>query len=142
MILKKKFKDLHLRSSAADCTQCGSRHVITNPVDREGMRGVLCRNCRNILWMASIRDIYVPSTDQSLTLEARKARRERQEKDFFSTLPACPYCTRHEWDTFLEWVNYPPDCWRCGKTFEIGVFKDITESRSDETAYWFEEDRS
>lgn len=141
MILEKKFKDLHLRSSSADCAQCGLQHEITAPLDREGMRGVLCRHCLNILWMTSIRDIYVPSTDPSLTLEALKARREKQDRDFFTTLPACPYCTHHEWETFLERLKYPPDCWKCRNTFEMGVFRDNTESRFEETAYWLDVDK-
>jgi ribosomal protein L37AE/L43A len=53
-------------------------------------------------------------------------------------LPPCPHCKRHGWEAFHQAYKYPPDCRNCGKTFESGTFRVNTESRRDETAYWYE----
>jgi hypothetical protein len=140
MISKRTFGALDLKSVTADCANCGVKHDITKPVDREGMRGVSCGHCLNILWMTSIRHIYIPSSDPGLSAEEHIARRKRQDRDFFDTLPACPYCAARQWESFLEDFKFPPDCRACGNPFTPGIFRDNTDMRSNETAYWYEID--
>lgn len=140
MILKKTFKELNLKSVTADCSVCGVKHEKSSPIDREGMRGTLCGHCFNVLWMPSIRHIYLPPADPNPTVEALIALTKKQERDFFATLPECPYCNIHDWVSFLEAIKFPPNCRNCGHPFKGEEFRHNEEQRADEIAYWYEED--
>lgn len=142
MISKKTFQEMKLKSVAAVCAKCGTKHEKASPVDREGMRGVLCGHCFNILWMTSIRHIYIPPTEPNQSKEELIALTERQERDFLDTLPECPYCNTHQWESFLESIKFPPDCRNCGNPFKGEEFRDNSAQRAFEVAYWYKQDKA
>lgn len=142
MILKKTFQELNLKSVAAVCAKCYTTHEKASPVDREGMRGALCGHRFNILWMTSIRHICLPPTDPNQSKEALVALTERQERDFLDTLPDCPFCKAHQWESFLESIKFPPDCRKCGNPFKGEEFRDNSAQRALEIAYWYKQDKA
>lgn len=72
--------------------------------------GGQCANCNGILWVDQRRNLILSEAKPADVPESGLGYREYSEEKirrFLTSMPSCPHCGQHNFDRFVNNVNYP-----------------------------------